>query len=589
MLSLKNYLLILFIVSCVSSKPPKLLPQQYLSATYYSPDIKRTHYEAIGKGQVAVATQGRFTTKAAFEIFEMGGNLADATVAVSLVQSVERPHSTGLGGGGFLLWGRKKEGQPFVEAWDFRERAPLAAHEEMFIDQSTGKVDAQRSLNGPFSAAVPGLIAGLWEFHRSYGKLSWAELFKPAIRLAEEGFDVYPELASALKGKEELLSKNKEAKKIFFNKSGLLLEGDRLIQRDLAKTLRILSQNGSQAFYRGSLTKLILAEAQRSGLMYTAADFKNYEVKMRPVLKGEFKGFNLYSMPPPSSGGLHVLQILNMLESDPIHQWGPLDKKSVHLNSAAMQRVFVDRAQFLGDPDFIKIPQTELLSKEYAQKLRAEIKIDRARASGDIKVHDLGQSLESDDTIHFSMMDAEGNAVASTQTINGHFGSGIVVAGTGIILNNEMDDFAAAKGASNLFGATALSDANRPEPFKTPLSSMTPTLVEQNGEFVASLGSPSGTRILTCVAQVILNRFVYKMSPWESVTQIRYHHQWQPDEIRVDQPGLPQELNKDLEKMGYKVRTENLGCRIQYVERNLATNVFTAVSDPRAEGAANLR
>jgi gamma-glutamyltranspeptidase / glutathione hydrolase len=549
--------------------------------------------DARGGKSFAIASQGRSSTAAAQEIFEQGGNIADAAVAVSFAQSVERPHSTGLGGGGFLVFGRRvldNNGEAVLqsEAWDFRERAPLAAHSEMFINLETGQVDKERSLHGPLAAAIPGLVAGLWDFHHEHGKLAWSDVLAPAIRLAREGFDVYPELALALKNESKILARDEAAKKIFFHpqENRVWREGERLLQEDLAKTLETIAQEGKKTFYQGSLARVLLKESERLGLLWTRSDLSNYKVRRRLPLKGSFNDFDLHTMPPPSSGGVHVLQILNMLENDPLKKWGPQDVRSVHLTASAMQRAFVDRAQFMGDPDFVKIPVETLVSKSYAQELRSEISLEKAAAMESLQPRDIEGFVESDDTIHFSIMDAEGNALASTQTINGHFGAGIVVAGTGIVLNNEMDDFAAATGVANLFGATALSGANKVEAGKTPLSSMTPTLIEKEGRFVAALGSPSGTRILTCVAQVILNRFEYEMSPYESVSYPRYHHQWRPDEIRVDEPGFSRRLQRSLESMNHKVRKSNLGCRVQYVEYSLDTNLLQAVSDPRGEGSA---
>lgn len=570
-------------VSCAHDNLRPASP--YISAPNHHPT-----YEAHGEGGVAVATQGVHATDAAFEILKKGGNIVDAAVAISMVQAVERPHSTGLGGGGFVLWGRPDKGTTKVEAWDFRERAPLAAHSEMFVDLKTGKATPERSRSGSLAPGVPGMVAGLFDFHRSYGKLTWKDVLQPAIRLASEGYSVYPELGDALKGQAEVLAKNDAARAIFFHPSEnrVLKTGERLIQEDLAATLTLIAEKGKDTFYTGEIAKKILREAELSHLLYSRADLRQYEVKMRPVLKSEFLGREIYSMPPPSSGGIHMLQILNTVENDPLKKWGVLDARSVHTVSAAMQQAFVDRAKFLGDPDFVKIPVSELVSKDYAKSVRAMIPAGHARKARDVHPAPLEAGVESDHTIHFSIMDSEGNAISSTQTINGHFGAGIVVRGTGIVLNNEMDDFAASLGSSNLYGAVASSRANFVEPYKTPLSSMTPTLVEKDGNFVMALGSPSGTRILTCVAQVLLNRLAYDMSPAESVAQIRYHHQWSPDEIRVDEPGFPDATTKKLVALGYKINTSNLGCRVQLVERDSITSSLTAVSDIRAEGSARV-
>jgi gamma-glutamyltranspeptidase / glutathione hydrolase len=578
-----QFSLVLLVVSCAHKGLSPATP-------YGRAENRHSSYEARGTGGVAVATQGRYATDAAFEILKRGGNIVDAAVAVSMVQAVERPHSTGLGGGGFVLWGQNTAAGSKVEAWDFRERAPLAAHSEMFVDLKSGKAVPELSRYGRLASGVPGMVAGLFEFHRSYGKLPWKELFDPAIRLAREGFEINPELASALEGKSDVLGRNAAARAIFFHpKEGRLLKGgDLLVQSDLATTLKLIAEEGKDTFYKGSVAKKILGEAHLSRLLITRSDLSRYEVKLRPVLKSEFRGRTVYSMPPPSSGGVHLLQILNTVERAPLEKWGILDSRSVHLVSSAMQQAFADRAQFLGDPDFVKVPVAELISKDYAHSVQDKIPPDRARAASEVMAAPFRVPVESDDTIHFSIMDSEGNAISSTQTINGHFGSGIVVRGTGILLNNEMDDFAASLSGANLFGAVASSRANFVEPGKTPLSSMSPTLVEKGGKFVMSLGSPSGTRILTCVTQVLLNRLVYGLSPSESVAQIRYHQQWQPDQIQVDEPGFSPQLKASLEKMGHKVNTSNLGCRVQLVERDTESSSLTAVSDIRAEGSARV-
>jgi gamma-glutamyltranspeptidase / glutathione hydrolase len=574
--------IVVFLASCTHAS--------FRSAQLYSDPSAQSQYEARGPGKVAVATQGRYATDAAFEILERGGSLADAAVAVSFVLGVERPHSTGIGGGGFLVQGRPGPEGTQVEAWDFRERAPLAAHSEMYVDLTTGKADPQRSRTGPLASGVPGLVAGLYEFHRQHGKLAWPVVLEPAIRLARDGFDVYDELAQALGSSAKVLARFPETRKIFFHsiENRVLQKGERLLQADLAKTLSTLAREGGTSFYTGSIAKKILAEAPHIGLLFTRADFKQYEVKKREPVRAEFQGHTIYSMPPPSSGGVHVIQILKTLEKDPLKKWGALDPRTVHLVSSAMQQAFVDRAHFMGDPDFVTVPAQELMSEDYTRSVRERIPIERARGAQELKPGPFETPRETDHTVHFSIIDDQGHAIASTQTINGHFGSGVVVRGTGILLNNEMDDFAAAVGASNLFGALASSEANLVEPGKTPLSSMSPTLVEKDGQLMMALGSPSGTRILTCVAQVLLNRIVFDMSPAQSVAQIRYHHQWSPDEIRVDEPGFSGDLEKQLRSMGHRVRTSNLGCRVQLVERDPSANSLSAVSDIRGEGSARV-
>lgn len=478
----------------------------------------------------------------------------------------------------------QKDGSLKVEAWDFRERAPAAAHSRMFLDLKTGEPDSMKSRKGPLAVGVPGLVAGLYAIHKKHGKLPWARVLAPAIELAEQGFPIYPRLAQEFVRAKDSLAKDPVSSDIFFNDEGdVWKEGELLVQSDLAKVLKQIALDGDKSFYRGWIAKRIVKDLRSRGGIHTLADFNNYKVKMREPVEGRLGIHRIFSMPPPSSGGSHMLQILNTVKKDPLKKWGALHPDTVHLMSAAMQKAFVDRAEYMADPDFVEVPHAELVSENYARQVRQAIELDRARSSDELQPGPLTQIQESDDTIHFSLIASDGVAIASTQTINGLFGAHFAAEGTGIVMNNEMDDFSAAIGASNLFAATATSTANLVEPGKTPLSSMTPTLVFEGSTPVISVGTPSGTRILTCVAQVLANRLIHEFSPYESVAQLRYHHQASPDEIRVDEPGFPEDLTSALKEKGYRIDTKNLGCRIQYVEYDPRSEHFTAVSDPRGE------
>ncbi len=551
----------------------------FLAAARSDTETTLAQHRAKGHG-FAVATQGPLASEAAAEIFAYGGNVADAAVAVSFVMSVERPHSTGLGGGGFLL--HYREASQEGEAWDFRETAPSRASKKMFLD-SKGDVVEGLSLRGSLAAGIPGLVKGLEEFHRKNGALTWAAVLGPAIRAASEGYKVYPELAAALDSERATLERFPETRAIFFGVDGAPLKrGDLLVQKDLAKTLELVSKQGSRVFYEGEIAQALLRSQRKWKGLWLAKDLKDYKVQRREPVRGRFLGHDVLAMPPPSSGGVHMLQILNLLEPFPLKEWGPWDDRSVHVTAASMQMAFADRALHMGDPAFVKVPTLGLASKRYADELRTKISAKRARKQNEVSAGDPAD-FEPDHTVHFSIVDAAGDAVSSTQTINGYFGAGLVAEGTGILFNNEMDDFAAKPGASNLFGAVG-GDANAVEPGKRPLSSMTPTIVLKGGKTRLVLGSPSGTRILTCVAQTLVNKIAHEMDDWEAVATLRYHHQWTPDEIRVDEPGLPADLQARLEKLGYSVRNANLGCRVQLVSRQGAA--LSAVSDPRGEGLA---
>ncbi len=531
-----------------------------------------------------IATQGRYATTAGKKMMELGGNAMDAAAAVSFVISVERPQSTGIGGGGFLLYWQPGMDEPM--AYDFREKAPLLGHPKMFLDKKGNEI-ARKSLDGIFAGGVPGLVAGVIEAHEKYGKLPLATVIEPAIELADKGFPVYPELAKALKYKADTLAKFPASKKIFFKKTRkgyvVLEEGDTLFQKDLAKTLRAIQKNGRDGFYKGWVAKAIVDEERKRGGLIRMNDLRRYNVKKRRPVSGTYKGHEIFSMSPPSSGGIHVIQILNTLEPLNLGHYGIQDARTIHYTASAMQQAFADRARYLGDADFVKVPIKELISKEYAAKIRARIPKDRALTKEEVMPGKF-EGYESPETTHFTIMDAEGHVVSSTQTINGYFGSSLVIPGTGIVLNNEMDDFATKVGAKNLFGAVGGKN-NLVESEKRPLSSMSPTIVLKNKRPVMALGTPSGTRILTCVAQTLMNYLEHKEPLLNSVAAVRYHQQWYPDELGVGEFGLKKEEEDKLRKMGYKIRHKNLGCRIQAI--SVEDGKLIGVSDPRGQGMAD--
>ena len=529
--------------------------------------------------QYMITSQGHFASQAGKKMFSLGGNIIDAALAISFTISVERPQSTGIGGGGFLLY--YKPGMKNPIALDFREMAPLAAHSKMFLDK-TEKIIEGKSTNGIFSVGVPGMVAGLLDLHKQYGHLPLKVILAPAIELAENGFPIYDELASALELQKNELNKYPTTKKIFFKNDNVYQLGDLLKQIDLANSLKLIAQHGKTAFYKGSISRSIVSTSKKMGGLISPADLAQYEVKSREPIHGKYQGYDIYSMPPPSSGGVHVIEILNLLEPLNLKSLGPMNAKSIHYVSQAMQSAFADRAKYLGDPDFYSVPSSGLTNKEYANTLRSSFTENTARKISDVKYGD-PFPYESAETTHFSIMTNNGETLVSTQTLNGLFGSGVVVDGTGILLNNEMDDFATKPGASNLYGALG-GEGNLVEPKKRPLSSMSPTIVMKDNKPILALGSPSGTRILTCVAQTIINKLTYHLSLKESVSLIRYHHQYSPDYIRVDEPGFPQHVASELQSMGYTLKNENLGCRVQAILNE--NNSLIGLSDPRGQGLA---
>ncbi|MBT7670386.1 MAG: gamma-glutamyltransferase [Bdellovibrionales bacterium] len=550
--------------------------QRLLPLVKLLPGHTRSDHEAVTKNYM-ITSQGKHASLAGEKMFKMGGNAIDAAVAISFVISVERPQSTGLGGGGFMLIHGPQMKQPV--AVDFRESAPLASFQKMYQDKS-GKVLKRKSIDGPLAAGVPGLVAGLLEIHQRWGKLPIKKAMAPAIKLAREGFVVYPHLAKAIAKRQDVLKKYIGSKIIFLHPDNTpLTAGDTLVQRDLAKTLERISVEGKSAFYQGGIGNMIVAHQTKSGGLITQKDLSQYQVKYRQPVKGTYKGYKIYSMSPPSSGGVHIIQMLNMTERLQLDT--PLSANTIHLVSSIMQMAYADRAKYLGDSDFQRVPVKGLISKQYA--------IDRLRYLGR-KVHrssaevDYGNPLryESDETTHLTVMDKKGYVVTSTQTVNGYMGSGVVVPGTGILLNNEMDDFAAKLGESNMFGAIG-GENNLVEPGKRPLSSMSPTIVtDKNDKVIMALGTPSGTRIINCVFQTILNYLEFKLPLYDSVALVRYHHQWKPDYLRVGAPYLPPLVEQALKQRGHTVKHKNLGCRVNAITRE--DEMLHGVSDPRGEG-----
>ncbi len=526
-----KYFLFFLLASCASSAPstryPSAVPPVPLAVQ--QTDAERANYEATGQSY-GIAVQGRAAALAADEMYKMGGNIIDAAVAASFAISVERPHSTGLGGGGFLLFREARSGRTY--AVDFRERAPLRASRDMYLD-AQGRFQAEKSLNGILSVATPSLVAGLVEIHQRWGKLRLSDVVEPAAKLAESGFPVYPALSNALQARRDVLAQDPEARKIFLRSDGYALgTGELLVQKDLARTIRLIGEHGSSGFYGGPGGAAMVGYFKKQGGLIEKRDFGEYKVKFREAVQGNYNGFELFSMPPPSSGGIHVLQILNTVENDPLKNYGALSTQGVHKVAAAMQLAFADRAVYPGDPDFVKVPTKWLTSKSYAKERRATVQENRARPSSEVQAGKPGGDGHME-TTHFSIMDKEGNAVASTQTINVGFGSGLVVPGTGVVLNDEMDDFSAKAGEANAYGAIG-GEANSIAPGKRPLSSMSPTIVLKDGRPVMAVGAPGGTRIISCVAQTLLNYLGFGLPAYESVAAVRFHHQWQPDDLRVE-------------------------------------------------------
>jgi gamma-glutamyltranspeptidase/glutathione hydrolase len=566
--SIITALSLIILLSCDSGlRVQKLLPGK-----------QKKNYEKFSQ-KFVVASQGENTSKSAIEIMQKGGNIIDAAIAASFSISVERPHSSGLGGGGFLIYYRASDQKTFV--YDFRETGPRYFHPKIFVDKE-GKQIVDKSRTGAFAIGIPGLVKGLATIHREHGKIDFKKTVDPAIRLAKQGLTVYPALHKAIDSSKERLSKFKDSKKIFLNDKQMPWPiGHRLIQRDLATTLEKIAASYGDDFYSGETAQKIVKSLNSHGAQLKIENLKSYTVKKREPIVGTYKNYEIVSMPPPSSGGTHIIQILNILENIDLKKLGVQSPQAIHYTAASMQLAFRDRQTYMGDTDFVEVPLKKLISKKYAKNLFKMIPEKRALKFQEI-ADSIPKKIEPDHTTHFSLMDADGNVVVSTQTINGWFGSALVAEGTGIVMNNEMDDFAASADGVNLFGALGGKN-NLPQYNKRPLSSMSPTIVFKGGRPLLALGTPSGTRILTCVAQVILNYIEYEMPLWESVAASRIHHQWYPDQLRMGPPMLKKETREALKKMGYELNDKSLGCKIQAIAKE--GEVLHGVSDPREEGA----
>ncbi len=547
----------------------------------YAPFVETSH-----AGMVAAANEQ--ASEAGAEMFRRGGNAVDAAVAASFVISVIRPQSTGIGGGGFLLLYLAKEQKTL--AIDFRERAPLKATRDMFVRD--GKVVPSLSRAGPLAVAVPGVVAGLVEVLKRYGTLSLAEVMQPAIRLAEEGFPVYPHLARAIGYRAATLGESDASRAIYFRNDHPLKQGELFIQKDLAKTLRAIGKKGKDVFYSGWVAQAIVQEMQTRGGLLTQQDLDRYRVLERTPITGTFQGARIDSMPPPSSGGVLIVQMFNVLSGFPLQKLGFQTPGATHVLTETLRLAFRDRARYLGDSDFVSVPVDRLISDAYAEDLRAKIDISKATPSQGIPKTSVGR-LESTSTTHLSVLDKAGNAVATTQTVNLYFGSGVMVPGTGIMLNDEMDDFIAQPDQPNAFGLIGNTDANAIAPQKTPLSSMSPTIVTRDGNVELVIGGPGGSRIISSVMQVMLNVLAYKMSLPDSMFAPRIHHQWYPDLLSLEGKagGGRTGLAEELRTMGHTVKIVEWGPgkrsrfgNVQAIHVDLGSGLITGVSDPRGEG-----
>ncbi len=545
------------------------------TAIFASEDIHHPVWAENGM----VATQEALASKIGLDILKKGGNAVDASVAIGFALAVTLPRAGNIGGGGFMVIYDAKTGK--TVALDYREMAPNKAFKDMYLDKD-GNADSKLSRFHGLAVGVPGTVAGLTKALKDYGTMSLKEVMAPAIKLAEEGMVVTPDLYNSLIGLEKRLKKWDSTKKVFYKGDDYYQIGEVLKQPELAKSLKLIAEKGAAGFYEGETAEKIAKAVTDAGGLMSVEDLANYKAIVREPVSGDYRGYKVLSMPPPSSGGTHIVQTLNLLEGFPIKEMGHNSAQTIHTMAEAMKFAYADRSEYLGDPDFVKVPVKGLTSKKYADELRAKI-TDKATPAEKIKPNNPAP-YESNETTHFSVVDKNGNAVANTYTLNFSYGTGLVAEGTGILLNNEMDDFSAKPGVPNGYGLIG-GDANAVAPKKRPLSSMSPTIVLKDGKPFIVTGSPGGSRIITTTLQIIMNVIDHDMNIAEATHATRIHHQWLPDEIRVEK-----DLNKDtvelLKAKGHKVKVKSAMGSTQSIMR--VENGLHGASDPRRVGSLTI-
>lgn len=529
-----------------------------------------------------VSAQEAVATRIGVEILRRGGNAIDAAVAVGFALSVTLPRAGNLGGGGFMMVHEAGTGKTY--AIDYRETAPAAATREMFLD-AAGEYDRTKAVGSHLSAGVPGTVAGFAMALERFGTMSLAEVIQPALKLAKEGIVVTRGLAESLTSRrQEKLTRWPASREIFFKPDGSTYDVGKIwAQKDLAWSLGQIAENGPSAFYSGEIARRLVKEMAANGGLITKEDLLAYRAIMREPVRGTYRGLEIASMPPPSSGGVHLIQMLNVLEKFDITGMGHNSSASVHVMTEAMKFAYADRSWYLGDSDYWKVPVEGLTSKSYAVEIMKRIDLAKARTADEIGPG-LPKQHEGRNTTHFSVVDKDGNVVSNTYTLNLAYGTGIVAAGTGILLNNEMDDFSAKPGVANSYGLIG-GEANAIEPGKRPLSSMTPTIVFRDGKPLLVTGSPGGSRIITTVLQVISNVIDHRMNIASATAAPRFHHQWRPDFLRME-TGFSADTLKILEKRGHVIRRSWPMGSTQSIM--LTSKGLAGSSDPRRRGALTL-
>ena len=509
------------------------------------------------------------------DILKKGGNAVDAAVAVQFALEVTHPQAGNIGGGGFMVY---RSAKGVANTLDFREKAPSGASTNMFLD-STAKVIPDMSISTHQASGVPGAVDGMAEAHKKYGSVKWADLVQPSVDLARNGFKISKRLAADLNRTSKEFVKNNNDK-TYLLKEGGWKEGDLLVQDDLAKTLEQIRDKGREGFYAGSIADMIVDEMKTCKGIITKADLENYHSVWRTPLTGTYKSYHIIAMPPPSSGGVALLQLLQSVQKYPLSKWGYNKDSTVQVMVEAERRVYADRSKFLGDPDFYKVPVDSLLNRAYNEGRMKTFNWNAATPSASIQPGAIA-GYESDQTTHYSIVDGDGNAVSITTTLNDNFGSKIFVKGAGFLLNDEMDDFSVKPGVPNMFGLVG-GKANSIQPGKRMLSSMTPTIIEKDGKLFMVVGTPGGATIITSVFQTILNVIEFNQDMQQAVNAKKFHHQWLPDEVDVEKTAFDANTRTILQQKGYKLVDRNAIGRVDAI---LITKdgYYEGGADPRGD------
>lgn len=569
-----RFLLPVFLIAVVCSTqvaPPSL--QSFTTTSAASREPVRARHGIV-------ASTNEIASNVGVDIMKRGGNAVDAAIAIAFALAVTHPAAGNLGGGGFMMI-RLKDGR--TTAIDYREMAPAAATRNIYLDKNGNVIEGEGgSIEGYRAAGVPGTVRGMELALKKYGsgKMNWAQLIEPARRLAANGFTVNYNLSRSLRGSREYLSKYAETKRIYLNNGKFYNEGDVFVQPDLAATFARLQQRGPNEFYTGQTAQLIATDMKRHNGLLTLNDLRGYVAKERQPLRGNYRGYEVISMPPPSSGGAVLIEMLNVLEGYDLKKMDWASSDRYHLMTEAMRRAFADRAEYMGDTDFAKVPLAGLIDKKYAAQLRNTIDPERASSSEQVKA---GKPVgyESEETTHFTVVDTEGNAVANTYTLNNSYGSAVVAKGTGLLMNDEMDDFAAKPGTPNLYGLIQ-GERNAVAPRKRPLSAMTPTFVlRKDGSLWFTVGSPGGPTIINTALCVITNVIDYGMNIQQAIDAPRIHHQWLPDELVFEPYGLSGDTQSALTSRGHKLARPRYLGDAEGIMIEEKTGIRLGATDPR--------